>query len=355
VDFSTAEISAGRCDHQAAILHPQDSAAIRLSLQVGAVLVTLLGAAAIWTSSDSSEVARLSADTRVVVRFPKAALADLLQQGIREEFVIQEQAGEMEVTGQAIATARVALDIESDQARETEKHAVLAVHVAGETVKNLVGRQANVTVMGTGHGEFTATKRIHFDGRAFTVDERTDVTASHETQIDDVETSVGGPFRLLASRKVRDAIPTVNEIAVARIKERVSLRIEQIVADVLPRLNAANRLEEVIAWLHPLSEDWRLQVTSNSNVVQAVLIPAGGQVPELPATDGDSVEVWVRLTPTQRLGIDLLTFGNQTHRFFSSLVPEEQARQLAEQLNIADINDWTRMEVAAAALHARGA
>jgi hypothetical protein len=324
-----------------------------MSLQVGAVVVTLLGAAAIWTSSDSSEAARLAADTRVVVRFPKAALTELLQQGIREEFAIQEQAGEMEITGKAVVTARVALDIEPDLSCETEDHAVLAVRVAGETVKNLVGRQSSVTVLGTGHGEFTAVKRIHFDGRAFTVDDRTDVSATHETQIDHVETSVGGPFKLLAARRVREAIPTVNEIAIARIKERVGLRIEQIVADVLPRLNAANRLEEVISWLHPLSEDWRLEVTSNTGVVQAVLIPAGGHVPELPATDGDSVEVWVRLTPTQRLGIDLLTFGNQAHRFLSSLIPEEQARRLAEQLNIADVNDWTRMEVATAALNNR--
>lgn len=328
---------------------------MRLSLQVGAVVVTLLGAAAIWTSSDSRETARLSSDTRVVVRFPKTALAELMQSEIREEFAIHEQAGEMAVTGHAIATARVSLDIEADRLCETDNHAVLAVHVVGETEKNLIGRQSSVTVLGTGHGDFTATKRIHFDGHSFTIDERTDIEATHETQIDDVQTAVGGPFRLLASRKARQAVPTVNEIAVTRIKERVVRRIEQIVADVLPKLNAANRLEEVIAWLHPLSEDWRLQVSSSSDVVEAALIPAGGQVPELPAADSDSVEVWMRLTPTQRLGVDLLTFGNQTHRFLSSMIPEEQARRLAEQLHIADINDWTRLEVAAAALNNRGA
>src|SRR5690606_2786901 len=133
VESSAAKDCGGRGKGPAGSHQREDSPAIRMSLQVGAVVVTLMGAAAIWTSSDSSETARLSADTRVVVRFPKTALADLLQQGIREEFAIQEQAGEMEVTGTAIATARVALDIEPDQSCPTENHAVLAVHVAGET------------------------------------------------------------------------------------------------------------------------------------------------------------------------------------------------------------------------------
>jgi hypothetical protein len=305
----------------------------------------IVAALAVWAMANHQDTVRLSSDTRVVVRFPKAVFAQLTQEVIREEFSIDEQTGSMVISGNAVAVGHVALEVQPDTFHDSEEHAVIAVKVTGETEKSLVGEQPSVRILGTGHGQFEAVKHIHFDGRHFSAPEATQVSATHETEIDDVETSIGGAVRLLASRRAREALPEVNQIAVDRIKERVGTRVDKMVKTVLAELNVLNQLDMAIARLHPSAKDWKIRVTSTEDYVQAALIPRGGTLPQLPGQDSSDVEVWVRLTPTQRLGVTLFSFTDRTYELLSRIVPKKQARELADEVELSDVGDWTRLSL----------
>lgn len=343
--MKTKEVNTTTSDISSITLHPQ-STLLRRGLQVTAVCLSVVYAGDVWIKSHQQDTARLASDTRVVVRLPKSLFAELTQNELREEFPIREQAGSMAITGDAVATGRISIDIEPDTVCHAAEHAMIAVRVEGQTEKSLIGQQSNVTVIGTGRGKFEAVKKLHFDGREFTSDGKPLVTASHETEIEDVQSISGGAFRLLASRKARAAVPSVNEIAVARIKERVAERVDEIVESLLTELNVSNRLSHAIAHLHPSNKGWRILVSAGEDLVQAALVPDGGQLPELPSMPADDVEVWVRLTPSERVAMKLLQLGNQVDRVFAAILPGLDSYQLAESLHVAARDDWTLLQFA---------
>lgn len=315
----------------------------------------VLGACGVvWFVYDRAETTRLARDTRVVVRFPESVIDRLTADEIEEQFPIDETAGELEVTGTAHAVGRVSIRIEPHPELQRADDAMILVRVEGETEGDLIGLKSPVKITGDGQGTFEAGKRVHFDGRLFTAEGETTVDATHETDIVEIEplpgTPLRGAVRLLASRNARAALPELNALAVGRIEELVRKRVDELIGDTIEELNRLNRFDETVARLHPDLEQWRIAVGAGDGFVQASLVPEGGRVPALPASKPTTLEVWLRLSHTQRSGLELVAQWRQSHRLFRDFVPEQQARRVAQELAIADIEDWTCLRIGSRAL-----
>lgn len=317
---------------------------------LGAILIVLLT----YSWLNRGEVARLAKDTRVVVRFPTTAINRLTPDKIEEQFPIQETAGKLEVTGESNAVGHVAIHVQQHHEQNRSDDAIILVEVTGKTDNDLVGRQSQVKIVGDGRGTFTAVKRIHFDGLTFEAEGAAVVEADHETEIVEIEPASDSPLkgaaRLLASRKARAALPELNAIAAGRIREIVGQRVDELVAATLKELNQINRFEETVDRLHPNLKRWRIAVAAQKGFVEAALVPQGGQRPKLPAAAPSSVEVWMRLTRAQRTGMNLMTHWRQSHRLFRSFLPEDDAQRIADELTVAEVDDWTRLRIGMRAL-----
>lgn len=315
----------------------------------------VLGACGVvWFVYDRAETTRLGRDTRVVVRFPESVIDRLTADEIEEQFPIEETAGQLEVTGTAHAVGKVSIEIRPHEEPARLNDALILVRVEGKTDNELIGVKSPVRIIGDGQGTFEAGKRVHFDGRLFTAEGETTVDATHETDIVEIEplpgTPLRGAVRLLASRNARAALPDLNALAVGRIEELVRKRVDELIGDTIEELNRLNRFEETVARLHPDLEQWRIAVGAHDGFVQASLVPEGGRVPALPASQPATLEVWLRLSHAQRGGLKLVAQWRQSHRLFRDFVPERQAHRVAEELVITDVEDWTRLQIGSRAL-----
>jgi hypothetical protein len=325
--------------------------------QIGVAIALLVLLVLGWALVDRRETRRLGENTRIVVRFPAAAIDQLAPHRIEEQIPIDEVAGKLEVTGTANAIGHVQVEIHPHAEPGQADDAMILVQVTGETDNQLIGRQSQVKIVGDGRGTFRAFKRVHFDGLSFDAGEETHVEATHETDIVEIEPEQGVPLqgavRLMASRKARAALPQLNAIAAGRIEEIVRSRMDELVNETVQKLNQINRLDDTVARLHPKSDQWRIAVAARDGFVQAALVPAGGRTPQLPEKECPAVEVWMRLTRTQRTGINLISQWKQSHRLYRRFVSDEQADRLADEATVANVDGWTRIQIGLQSLDRR--
>jgi hypothetical protein len=313
-------------------------------------LVCIVGVSALaWRIHDARETTRLESDTRIVVRIPETIIDQLTADEIHEEFPIEESTGELEVTGTARAVGRVTIRISRHAEQDRPDDAMVHVRVVGHTDNHLVGHHASAVIIGEGRGEFEAHKQVHFDGFRFTTVEQASVEATHETEIVDVAptttSAIQGAVRLLASRRARSSLPELNQLASSRIEQTVQERVDTLVEEAVEKLNRLNKLEETVARLHPDSESWRIDVDSRDGFVQAALVPDGARAPELSAERPTTLEVWMRLTRTQRTGLNLAGRWRESHDLFRRFVPDEVAHQIPQDVRIANVGGWTRLRL----------
>lgn len=318
-----------------------------LGLLAGVCVVGVTGLA--WWFVDAREATNLARDTRLVVRFPESVIDQLTSDEIREEFEIRESAADLQVTGTAQATGRVTIRIRQHAEQNRRDDAMVHVRVRGEADNELIGHHPAAKIVGEGRGTFDATQRVHFDGLRFATDGPASVTATHETEIIDITPVTSSPLqgavRLLASRRARSALPELNQLAAARIEELVGARVDALVGEAVAELNRLNMFDETVARLHPDSDDWRIDVASRDGFVQAALVPEGAGAPELPAGKPSALEFWMRLTRTQRAGVNLLSRWRRSHDLFRQFVPDDVAQQMPEEIRIAQVEGWTRVRL----------
>jgi hypothetical protein len=315
--------------------------------------IVCVGLAAAWFYVELRESSRLAADTRVVVRVSNDLIGELLRNEIREEFPIEEETEAFTVTGTADAVGDVSVSLAPALDPETG-HAVFLIRVNGTTLNDFEALRSPVQVLASGKGDFTAVKRVLFDGRRFH-EEETQITATHETTVESIEplpgTPLGGAVRLLAVRDVRKALPELNAIAEQRIREKLSARIEELLTESLNELKKANPVEEAVAMLHPDARDWRVELALKPDYVMASLVPSGGKLPMLPVRDDqlqEDFDVWVRLTGSEQMGLSLLQQW-QGRQLFKWLLPDGAVRAFGEKAQFSQVGDWTRMRFAAPA------
>jgi hypothetical protein len=292
---------------------------------------------------------RLSRDTRVVVRVSPDLVDELTRDRITEQFPIEEELAGAEFTGQSTATGHIGVRVEP-----ASDSATLAIEVTGVTKDEVTGVRPPVTFAGTGAGAFQAVQRIRFDGRQFHPLEP-EVQATHETRIDSVEPLPGTPFgpaiRLVAARTARQTLPAVDAAFCDRIESIIAERLTQVVDATVERLNHTNQFDETIAMLHPEADDWRITLASSPEFVQAALVPEGGVPPQLPpdAPDPDGIEVWLRLTRTERGAVRIARRWNVAHRLLRRYLPEHEAATVAQNLEVDRVGPWMRLQVGAEA------
>lgn len=301
--------------------------------------------------AERRETSQLARDARLVVRVPVSVVDRLTANEIHQEFPIQEQFQDFKITGRANATGNVSLQVEPNFGVSPNNDVVINVHVIGETDNELIGERAAVRIIGSGQGTFEAVKPIRFDGRSFYGPDVTQVTATHETEIIELTDLDGEPLsgstKFLTSRKARQALPLLNAAARQRIESKVQEVVDQRITETIQRLNRVDRMDEALARLHPDMDEWTVRVSATNEFVQAALIPQGGELPQLPNEPPPTLEVWMRLTRSQRARIKLLGEWQLAHELFRQFVPPERAEQIVDDVRIAQIDGWTRLRIAA--------
>ena len=320
--------------------------------------MTLLGGAVIWKAIERHEDRVLARNSRVVIRFPEEVIDDLTPQQVTEEFPINEEAAGMQVTGTAKAIGNVKVNIEEHVEPGGIDDALVTVKVTGTTDDDFTGENSLVTITADGQGTFEAEKTIHFNGLKFETEGDTEVSAQHEAEIVTVEpsedTSWKGAVKLLATRRAKASLPQLNEIASERIKETVADRVDELVDETVDELNRINRFDGTVAALHPDSKNWRIGVRAGEDYLEAALVPEGARMPHISDTTPDSIELWVKLTRSQRLGLGLADRWGLSQTLLKSYLPSAQAAHIPDKLRITRVKDWTRFQVGLETLHSNG-
>ena len=314
------------------------------------LLAVVLIAAVVGVVVEQQERTRLARNARLVVRVPLSVVERLTDREIRQEFPFQEEHGEFTITGTAHATGRVSFQLEPHNGRSHADDVRIMVRVEGTTEQELLGRGTGIQIVGDGQGTFVAAKAVCFDGQQFREKSETDVVATHDTEIVRLESLEGtpleGPTKFLASRRAREALPVLNQVAERRIEKTLREIVDRTVGEGLARLNEVQRIDETLAHLHPYAEDWRVTVSATDEFLQAALIPDGAAVPQLPRNTPPTLEVWMKLTRSQRVGLKVLGEWRVAHRLFRRFVPPERAAQIRDDVTVANVGDWTRVRIA---------
>lgn len=336
--------------------HPEDARASlwrRRSLLIGtAIALLLIVGLATWGVITHHNTRRLSEDTRIVVRISSRLLDRMTADTVDEEFPFQEEVNGAVFDGVAKATGTVRVAVTGRR-----EEPAFVINVKGRTFGEINGIKSPVQMLGEGRGTFDAAQQISFDGRNFHAGEL-HVSATHETTITAIEplpgTPLGGAVRLIASRTARQALPELDRIAAGVIENRVRDRVTEMVRETIGQLRHINRIDETIAILHP-DREWRVRLFSGRDYLQAALVPAGGAVPELPELPAASarlepgIDVWVKMTRTERGLARVAHEWRLSHRLLRRYVEAEKARSIARSLQLHRSGSWMRFAVGAPA------
>ena len=311
----------------------------------------LLGAYVIWHNIENSEQQTLARESRVVMRIPEDVIDKIAPNRVEEQFEIQETAAGMEVDGTSMAVGDVSVDIIPHSHSESQDihDALITVQVSGDVKNDFVGKNKLVKIVADGNAEFEATKVIHFDGLTFDPEEETTVKATHDTEILSVEpakdASWRGAVKILATRRAKAAIPELNEIAIDRVKEIVGDRVDTMVNETVVDLNQINRFDSTVASLHPSAERWQIGVQAQDDFLVAALVPDDAKMPQLPVSQPKAIELWLKLSRSQRASLDLADRWGMSHSLLKRQLPEEHSNLLPPEMKISTIEDWTRFQV----------
>jgi hypothetical protein len=321
----------------------------------GSAAFVILGSSVVFAWC-AVELHQSSADSRLVVRISEETIQRLAPRRVHERLPIQEAVGDFIVTGVADAVGDVSITLEPTAGPQGE--AVFVIRVAGRTLNTFEAQCSPVRILATGEGTFTVEKRLRFDGMRITGDKAV-VSAVHETKIGKIDSlpgaEAGTAMRLLAAREVRRSLPQLNARAARRIEETLRQRIDETLRQTIHDLDALHCIHRTAQALHPGKERWRICVTRGDGYVQASLVPAGGRLPRLPkcACGGcDEIDVWVRLSQPERMGLDLLSRWQDSGETLKSYLPPGAPSEIVNRAQMTHVGEWTRLRLESAFLPA---
>jgi hypothetical protein len=211
------------------------------------------------------------------------------------------------------------------------------------------GVRGPIAAIGQGWGNFATRTLVRFEGRKFTMLETTPWAEVHG-QLERVEGRRGGPVGRAVGRVVRplgELLVPRAEVEAVPIGERLlSNFVNQVAGDVVEKLNRTTAVEKSLNRLFPQTRDWIVQMSSDSQFLQAAYGPRGCPVPVLPENPGRlkdvRLELWLHSAAQEAQ--DLVKLSQQplarqlVQRYLETTLPELAA--LADNRSLDAVGPW---------------
>lgn len=237
--------------------------------------------------------------TLVVLRISREFLVKLTRQQFSQDEPIDTSALGATVVGSAHVDGNYQVRL---QKRPTESD--IDLQVRGDIATQMVVTRRPVRVCLHGAAPFEASRRVVFDGRAFTA-HAVCVNACYHAFLDDISTLHGGPAEPVVRRLARPIVlrnlPEADATANRDIRSQVARSVTEETDPLVGVLNEIVYVHvQLVEYLRRKGMNIEIHPLAFATTDESVLVGAGfapGEAPALPA-EADAphapVEIWVR-------------------------------------------------------------
>ena len=283
-------------------------------------------------------------EIEVIFRFSRALFESLTQQQIEMTMPIDRTVEGMEVKATVNAKGQTIIDLKtsSDQAE-------FNISVPGTAHASFHTDAGPAIAFASSVTGFASRKRIVFDGTEFT-QQPTHSTTQSCASVNSICPKRHGPIGKVV-RKVGWCIARKN---IGKIRQAVDEAAIEILADTfdekatdfLDKLNKISfpELEETVEKHFPetRSDIYHLATLPDSLIAGAGV--PGAPFPKLPPATAH-VELWIKTRPLEAAFLEMLVEWNIAHDLLKDILPEEDAKLIAEDLAVETVDGWTVLRI----------
>jgi hypothetical protein len=231
--------------------------------------------------------------------------------------------------------------------REHEDYADFYVQATGTAQGNFNATRDSISLSGPMSIPFTATQPVHFNGRQFVAEEPT-VEANVNVRFQCISRS--GLFPNLGRRIVANAAererPSVQRSAEPIAKEYLVKFVNQETKSLVAQLNQVTDVEKSILKIYPQLKDWKVQLCSTQEHVEARYAPPGSPRLELPIDprrpENAGIEIWIRTTAAEAKLLERISGWDQSQQLLKTYMQGHSVdvASMASDAKVVAIDDW---------------
>jgi hypothetical protein len=287
-------------------------------------------------------------EVAIVIRVSKELLVDLTRQDIEMTIPIQRSVEGMSVTGSASGKGVTSIELLSP----SDENADFVISVPGTAVGRLRSDVGLAIVRLTSRAQFTAQKRVHFDGINFRADAAV-TTSRNCTTVDRVCAKRQGPLGKVVEhvgRHIADrAIADVNQLAEEITADILAKTFDETAEELIEELNRVSGLDEVVLKYFPETRSWTSRLAARHDFLIAGFGPPAASLPKFlldPHNPPQALmELWMRLTPGQAAMLQLIGELDVAYDLLREELPEEEAKSLYDDVKVERHGEWSVIKV----------
>lgn len=282
-------------------------------------------------------------EIKVVMRLSTELFEDLTQDVVEMATPIDSQVEGMQVRGKASGRGLTNIQLQT-----SDEHADFVITIDGTAIGSLRSNVGPATVGLTSHAQFSTAKRVRFDGVTFR-DGPASTVARNCTKLDCIRAKRRGPIARIiervGQRMANQAMPEINAAAEDASRTMLSQKLDETAAELIWELNQVTHFEELVAKYFPETKSWNYHMAARPQFILAGPGPDSASFPTFLIDDNDKpkahVEFWMQLTPGQAMMLNLVADVDVYYDVLRALLPDEEAKQLAEDVKLERVGDWS--------------
>jgi hypothetical protein len=291
-------------------------------------------------------------EVKAVVRISKRLIEDVVA---REEIVaaIPFNAKVLRFTSQGVMDGRGKAQVDLSSVQDDATF-VISSHGSGESYVR--GVRGPIVATGAVSVTFATRSVVRFDGRKFSLVATTPQTQLHG-QLDSVAGRRGGPAGRAAGRLLRPVgqrlVPRAEAEATPISDYYLKNFMDELAGRIVAKLDHTTPVEKSLHRLFPETRDWVIQLSTNSQFLQAAYGPKGAAIPALPENPAhmtdDRLELWIHSTTTEAQDLVKLSkeplIKNFLNKYLETVFPELAA--LTENHSLVAVGPWLVVSIGA--------
>jgi hypothetical protein len=281
-------------------------------------------------------------EIEILIRVSKTLFISLTQARIETTIPVNRTDDGIRTTGSVFAQGDTHIELTT-----SETTSEFVVSVTGKADAALKSDAGPAMVYSSSSTNFIAQKRFSFDGINFSHG-KTEVSTGTCVNVDRICPKRRGPIgrivkkvgRCMASRQQDELNKKLDSVA----QKMITDSFDKNGAILLEELNKTTDFEKAVDEYFPEVKSFRYQLATKEDALIAGVGEPDAKFPDLPPAAAH-VEVWLKTRPLEAAFIKMLADAEVGHDLLREFLPEDEAKAVAEDVNVKTINGWTVIRI----------
>ncbi len=289
----------------------------------------------------------VNGEIEIILRLSKDLIDALTRDKIEMTFPVDKEVQGIKSSGSVYAEGVPQIVFQN-----ADNHAEFEIRVSGTAYANFHADAGPAVAGTTSTTKFLARKSFYFDGKRFTQGP-VESSVTSKTCVKQICPKRKGPIGRIVKRIgwciVRKNICEINQSVNDVAEEFVNETFDENGTKLVEKLNnlTPTQLELMVEKYFPESKSDVLLLSTRSDSMLVGLGPPQSSFRDLPPAKSP-IELWLKTRPLEALFIKSLVEWNGAHDLLRKVLPEDEAKKIAEDLSVETIDGWTVIRIGVA-------